>query len=121
MGTTAPPTKPEAAATQTVERPSEPTASLDALFPGRFLSITSFKRDGAGVATPVWSVSDGTRLFAFTDLHSPKIWRIRRNPHVLVAPCRPGGKLRGEQVPARATVLTAPADLEHVRNLLLTH
>ena len=120
MGTTTSPTKPEAAATQTVDRLSEPTASLEALFPGRFLSITSFKRDGGGVATPVWSVSDGTRLFAFTDLHSPKIWRIRRNPRVLVASCRPGGKLRGEWVPARAEVLTAPADLERVRSLLLT-
>ena len=49
--------------------------------------MTSFKRDGTGVATPVWFVSDGTRLFAFTDLHSAKIWRIRRNPRVLVASC----------------------------------
>ena len=120
MATSAPPTRPEAAATQTGERPIERTANLEALCPGRFLSITSFKRDGTGVATPVWSVSDGTRLFAFTDLHSPKVWRIRRNPHVLVASCRPGGKLRGELIPARAEVLTDTADLERVRNLLLT-
>ena len=88
-------------------------------FPGRFLSITSFKRDGTGVATPVWFVSDGDRLFALTDLHSAKVWRIRRNPHVLVAPCRPGGRLRSEPVPAEAEVLTAVEDLEHVQRLLL--
>ena len=119
MGTTAKPTKPNAVATQTIEPPVERTADLEALFPGRYLSITSFKRDGTGVATPVWFVSDGSRLVAFTDLHSAKIRRIRRNPHVLVASCRPGGKLRREPVAAHAEVLTATADLERVRELLV--
>jgi PPOX class probable F420-dependent enzyme len=67
----------------------------------------------------VWFVSDGTRLFAFTDLHSAKIRRVRRNPHVLVASCRPWGKLRRAPIPARADVLTDTADLERVRELLL--
>ncbi len=107
-------------ATQTIERSVPPRAvDLEALFPGRFLSVTTFKRDGTGVATPVWFVSDGTRLLALTDLHSAKVRRIRRNPGVEIAPCRPGGKLRGEPVPARAEVLTATADLERVRTLLM--
>ncbi len=106
-------------ATQTIDRAAQRAdADLEALFPGRFLSVTSFKRDGTGVATPLWFVSDGTRLLAFTDLHSPKVWRIRRNPRVLIASCRPGGKLRMRPVPAHAEVLTAGADLERVRELL---
>ena len=107
-------------ATQTIERPVQrPAADLEALFPDRFLSVTSFKRDGTGVATPVWFVSDGRRLFALTDLHSAKVRRIRRDPHVLVASCRADGTLRGEPVPARAEVLTATADLKRVQRLLL--
>jgi PPOX class probable F420-dependent enzyme len=106
--------------TQTTERPVQRRAAdLEALFPGRYLSVTSFKRDGTGVATPVWFVSDGRRLFAFTDLHSAKIRRIRRNPRVLVAACRVDGKLRSEPISARAEVLTADADLERVQKLLL--
>ena len=106
--------------TQTIERPVQrPAADLEALFPGRYLSVTSFKRDGTGVATPVWFVSDGLRLFALTDLHSAKVRRIRRDPHVLVAPCRADGKLRGAPVPARAEVQTATSDLERVQKLLL--
>ncbi len=119
MATTAPPTKPTASAPETIEHPVERSDELDALFPGRYLSITSFKRDGTGIATPVWFVSDGARLFAFTDLDTWKIKRIRRNPRVLVASCWPWGKLRREPVPARAEVLTDTADLEHVRELLL--
>jgi PPOX class probable F420-dependent enzyme len=107
-------------ATQTIERPAEtPAPGLAAQFRGRYLSVTSFKRDGTPIATPVWFVSDGRRLLALTDLHSPKVWRIRRNPHVLVASCRVNGKLRAEPVPAQAEVLTEMADLDRVHDLLL--
>lgn len=118
MATTAPSRKPNATAAKTSERTVERPAT-QALFPGRYLSITSFKRDGTGVATPVWFVSDDRQMFALTDLHSAKIRRIRRNPRVLVASCRAGGKLRREPVAARAEVLTATADLERVQKLLL--
>ena len=94
-------------------------ADLQALFPGRYLSVTSFKRDGTGVATPLWFVSDGGRLLALTDLHSAKVRRIRRNPRVLVASCRADGKLRGEAVPAHVEVLTAVPELERVQKLLM--
>jgi hypothetical protein len=47
----------------------------------------------------VWFVSDGRRLFALTDLHSAKVRRMRRNPHVLVASCRPDGKLAANPSP----------------------
>ncbi len=88
-------------------------------FPGRYVSVTTFKRDGTGVATPVWSVSDGARMFALTDLRSAKVRRIRHNPAVTVAPCRAGGKLRGDPVPAHAEVLTGERDLDRVQKLLL--
>jgi PPOX class probable F420-dependent enzyme len=118
MATTGSAEKLNSTAIQTSE-PAAARIATEAAFPGRYLSITTFKRDGTGIATPVWFVPDGTRLFAFTDLHSAKIRRVRRNPHVLVASCRPWGKLRREPVPARAEVLTDTADLERVRELLL--
>lgn len=115
MATTAPPREARPVAKDAIERPTD----LDALFPGRYLSITSFKRDGTAVATPVWFVSDGARLFAFTDLHSAKIRRIHHNPRVLVASCWANGKLRREAVEARAEVLTDTRDLERIQTLLL--
>jgi PPOX class probable F420-dependent enzyme len=78
---------------------------LDERFQGKYLSLTSFKRDGAGVATPVWFVADGERLLVMTDAHSYKVRRIRRNPAVTVALCSGNGRLRGEPVPARAELL----------------
>ena len=110
----------EAMSTQTIERPAQSAAiQVEALFPGRYLSVTSFKRDGTGVATPVWFVSDGRRLYALTDLHSAKVRRIRRNPRVLIASCRADGKLRSAPCPAHVEVLTATAQLERVQKLLM--
>jgi uncharacterized protein len=75
------------------------------VFSGRYLSITSYKRDGTAVATPVWFVQQGGSLLAETDAASGKVKRIRRNPHVQVAVCTAGGRLRGEQVRAVAEIL----------------
>lgn len=106
-------------ATETMARSAKPApADLEALFPGRFVSVTSFKHDGSAVATPVWAVSDGTRLLALTEADSAKVRRIRSDPHVLVAPCRPDGRLRRPPVSGHAEVLTTIADLEGVQRLL---
>jgi hypothetical protein len=87
-------------ATQTSDCPVQrPAVDLEVLFRGRYLSVTTFRRDGSGVATPVWFASDARRPFALTDLHSAKVGRIRRNPRVLVESCRVDGKLPSEPVP----------------------
>ncbi len=103
---------------QVVERPTEGSPDLSARFPGRYLSVTSFKRDGTGIATPVWFVSDGTRLYALTDARSAKVRRMRRDAKVIVASCRAGGRLRRAPVPAHVEVLTATPDLDRVQRLL---
>src|SRR5689334_17041228 len=111
--------KGDAMTTPTLTRPTGgPAADLEALFPGRYLSVTSFKRDGTPVATPLWFVCHGAQLYALTDLHSPKVWRIRRNPRVLIAPCRANGRLCSDPVAAHAEVLTDVADLERVQSYL---
>ena len=85
-------------------RPYQPTAAAP-MFRGRYLSITSYKRDGRGVATPVWFVEQDGRLLVETDAASGKVKRIRRNPQVRVAVCTASGRLRGRQVPAVAEIL----------------
>jgi len=80
-------------------------AAASPMFRGRYLSITSYKRDGTAVATPVWFVQQDGRLLVETDAASGKVKRIRRNPVVQVAVCTARGRLRGEQVPAVAEVL----------------
>jgi PPOX class probable F420-dependent enzyme len=86
------------------DRPYQPAAAAP-LFRGRYLSITSYKRDGQGVATPVWFVQRDGKLLVQTDAAAGKVKRIRRNPQVRVAVCTASGRLRGEQVLAVAEIL----------------
>ena len=87
------------------------------VFGGKYLSITSFKRDRSGVATPVWFVQEAGRLLVQTDATSGKVKRIRRNPQVLVAPCTATGRPLADPVPARAELLD-DAEVGRVERLL---
>jgi PPOX class probable F420-dependent enzyme len=101
-------------ATQTIERSGSTPA---ARFPGKYVSLVSYKRDGAPVATPMWFVADGERLLVSTDAHSAKVRRIRRNAEVTIAACRPSGRVTGEPVAAKAEVLPA-SEHERAQKLL---
>lgn len=78
--------------------------SLDRWAAYPYVSLTTFRRDGIGVATPVWVVRDGDRLAVFTAADSHKVRRLRRNPAVTLAPCTARGRVVGPAVAGRATV-----------------
>jgi uncharacterized protein len=82
-------------------------ATVDALATESYLSLTTFRRDGTPVATPVWVVGDGDRLAVWTAGGSGKVKRIRRNPAVTVAPCTIRGRLTGTPVSGTASILAA--------------
>jgi PPOX class probable F420-dependent enzyme len=77
----------------------------DVAFDGKYLGLTSFKRDGSGVTTPVWFVAEDGRLLVETEADSYKVKRIMREPTVSVALCSARGALRELPVPARAELL----------------
>lgn len=96
----------------------EPPARTDvAAITGKYLSITSYRRDGSGVSTPVWFAAEGDRLLVMTDSRSGKVKRIRRNPYVTIAPCSGRGKPKAEPMPAHAELLPA-SEVERARRLI---
>ena len=85
------------------------TPTIDELAASKYLSLTTFKKDGSAVATPVWLVRDGEVLRVITGAESGKAKRLANNPSVLVAVCDSRGKLKGPQGQATA-VLQEPAE-----------
>jgi len=71
----------------------------------QFISLTTFRKSGAGVSTPVWFALDGTRLVMTTDASSGKVKRIRNNAQVELALCDMRGKCLGDTSPAQAKIL----------------
>ena len=86
-------------------------------FTGKYVSLTTFRRDGTPVSTPVWFVSENGSLLVETDDDSHKVKRIRRNDNVTVTSCNAMGRVTGEVVSARATILPAE-ELPRVERLL---
>ena len=78
----------------------------------KYISLTSFRKNGEKVATPVWFGEDGDKLYVMTRSDMGKTKRIRNNPQVTVAPCTIRGKVTGPEVAATARIL--PQE-EHAR------
>jgi PPOX class probable F420-dependent enzyme len=72
----------------------------------RFLSLTTLRRDGTPVATPVWVVAAAGLLYVWTGSQTGKAKRIRNNPAVTLAPCTRRGAVTGPAVPAQAVIVS---------------
>jgi PPOX class probable F420-dependent enzyme len=83
--------------------------SVSSLAGERYISLTTFTRDGTPVATPVWVVSDdGRRLLVWTGASTWKVKRIHRDPHVRVAASDFKGKAHGAVYDGVARLLDVP-------------
>ncbi|AYN38023.1 PPOX class F420-dependent oxidoreductase [Streptomyces dangxiongensis] len=90
---------------------------LDRLGSGKYLLVTSYRKNGTPVATPVWVVRDGDTLGVWTAADSWKVKRIRRRPDILAGPCDVRGNPTGDQLPATAEI-TGPETTDRYRALI---
>lgn len=71
----------------------------------KYMLLTTFRRDGRAVRTPVHYVAeDGAVLFRTWDV-SGKAKRLRHTASVQVAPCTQRGRPLGDGFPAKAVLL----------------
>lgn len=84
-----------------------PQTAPDALETARYVSVTTYRRDGRAVSTPVEFIEKDGSLFFRTLPDSGKVKRIRRQAGVLVASCTMRGKLTGPKQPGIASLLSA--------------
>ena len=82
---------------------------LDRLGAAQYLLLTTFRRDGRAVPTPLWVARDGDALVVWTPAGSGKVKRLRNRADVTVAPCTFRGEPTGPAVAGTATVLDPAA------------
>ncbi len=82
-----------------------------------YVSLTTFRRSGDPVATPVWAAPDGDDLVVWTRADSGKVKRLRHTARVTVAPCDIRGRVTGPAVQATA-VLPEPHQWRQARAAL---
>jgi PPOX class probable F420-dependent enzyme len=84
----------------------------------RYLSLATFRRDGAEVRTPVWFAALDTKLYVFSAGEAGKVKRLRHSPRARVAPCDARGGVRGDWREATARVVTDRRLIEQARAAL---
>lgn len=75
-----------------------------------FVSLTTFRRSGDAVSTPVWIARDGEDLIAITPSDSGKVKRIKNSERVELRPCTRRGKVSVDAVPVPAVASIETGD-----------
>ena len=91
--------------------------TLEQLSSGKYVLLTTFRRDGRAVPTALWVVPDGSGLAVWTAKDTGKVKRIRNGGRVMLAACDLRGKQQGEAVEAVARI-GEPADRARVTEAL---
>jgi uncharacterized protein len=91
--------------------------AIESLAESSYVLLTTFRKDGRPVATPVWAVRDDDALAIWTVAESGKVKRLRRSGQVTVAPCDIRGNPLGEPVTGQGLLLDA-AGAQRVRRLI---
>jgi PPOX class probable F420-dependent enzyme len=87
--------------------PLPPERGFESLRAHKYCLLTTFRRSGEPVPTPVWfGLADGNVYFR-TEAGVGKVKRIRNDPRVRVAPCTLRGRPLGAPAEGRARVLAA--------------
>jgi uncharacterized protein len=96
-------------------------AGLVSIRDAKTILLTTYKRDGTAVATPVSLAFDGERAYFRSYDKAWKTKRLRRNPAVQAAPATLRGKPTGPAIRARATLLDGEQAAVAARALARRH
>ena len=86
--------------------PSDPVRGFEPLRGHEYALLTTFRRSGEPVPTPVWfGMGDDGHLYFRSESGVGKLKRIRNDGRVRLAPCTMRGKPLGPPVEGRARIL----------------
>ena len=81
-------------------------ATVAAVADAKYVLLTTYRKDGTAVATPLWACRDGADLVMWTVTDSYKVKRLRRDPRVQVQACDVRGKsVAGPEVAGTAEIV----------------
>jgi len=69
----------------------------------KYVSLTTYRKDGTAVATPVWQATSDGRMYIVSDADAWKVKRISRDSRVRVTVCDVRGRIAEDAPTAEGT------------------
>lgn len=86
----------------------------------QYVQLTTYRRNGEAVATPVWIARDLDHLVVITNDNTGKVKRLRHDPRVALRPCSARGRVAPEAPTWTGTgvVVREPEQVQRVRDAM---
>lgn len=84
--------------------------SLPDLGRAQCIALTTFRKTGQAVTTPVMFAISHNTIYVGTRADAGKLKRLRRSGRVTLAPCTYSGKVTGTEIVGNARILTEPQE-----------
>jgi len=76
------------------------------------MRLTTFRKTGEAVITPVWFAESKGTIYAETGVNAGKLKRIRHAEQVTLAACTMSGKVTGPEMEGRSRILSEPQEIQ---------
>ncbi|MEU8639019.1 PPOX class F420-dependent oxidoreductase [Amycolatopsis sp. NPDC048633] len=93
-------------------------SETDRLAAERYVVLTTFRKDGRAVPTPIWVAGDGGELVLWSERKAGKVKRIRNSGRVEVQACDVRGKKTHGAVASGQARLLDLSESERVRRAI---
>ena len=93
-------------------------SETDRLAAERYVVLTTFRKDGRAVPTPIWVAGDGGELMLWSERKAGKVKRIRNSGRVEVQACDVRGKKTHGAVASGQARLLDLSESERVRRAI---
>ena len=84
----------------------------------KYISLTTFRKSGEPVSTPIWFVERGITIDVWTEKNSWKVKRLSNDSRVRVAPSTVRGRVVGPSAEGTARIVS-PKVKEEIENLMV--
>ena len=76
-----------------------------------YVTLATYRRNGAEVKTPVWMAGTGDRYYVFSAGDAGKVKRIRATSRVRLAACDLRGNVKSDWIDGEARIVAEPAEV----------
>ena len=81
----------------------------------KYMSLTTFRKSGEAVITPMWFAESRGTIYAETGVNAGKLKRIRQMERVTLAACTMSGKVTGSEFEGQARLVSEVQEMNVAR------